>query len=173
MNQHVLATILVKLLARLYDLVGNRHILSLQVRCDNTSNGCEWTGELRLLDVHLTICGFALLPCPINAERAKKYVSYCVRIWRNIYRRSVQDNSMSVLIVKWLENMRREKQQILKSVPCWGYLAQILGVIQLCHDVALHSIANCSANIKKCHANMLISICNLSVGLGVREWRRR
>ena len=32
--------------------------------CDNTSNSCEWIGELRSLDEHLASCGFTLLRCP-------------------------------------------------------------------------------------------------------------
>ncbi len=43
---------------------GERDILSLKVWCDNSSNGCEWIGELRSLDKHLASCEFTLLPCP-------------------------------------------------------------------------------------------------------------
>ena len=43
---------------------GERDILSLKTRCDNTSNGCKWVRELRLLDEHLAGCSFTLLPCP-------------------------------------------------------------------------------------------------------------
>ena len=31
--------------------------------CSNDENGCDWTGELRSLDNHLTTCGYALLRC--------------------------------------------------------------------------------------------------------------
>ena len=31
--------------------------------CSNTENGCDWVGELRSLDDHLTTCGYALLRC--------------------------------------------------------------------------------------------------------------
>ena len=33
-------------------------------QCDNTSNSCEWVGELRSLEGHLTSCDFTLLSCP-------------------------------------------------------------------------------------------------------------
>ena len=38
--------------------------MSLKVKCDNTANGCQWIGELRSIEEHLTNCDFALLPCP-------------------------------------------------------------------------------------------------------------
>ena len=47
-----------------HTIIGERDILSLVTRCDNTSNGCEWVGELRSLDKHLASCGFTLLLCP-------------------------------------------------------------------------------------------------------------
>ena len=32
--------------------------------CDNTSNGCNWIGELGVLEKHTFECNYALLPCP-------------------------------------------------------------------------------------------------------------
>ena len=37
---------------------------SLRVCCDNTTGGCEWVGELRSLEKHLSSCSFTPLPCP-------------------------------------------------------------------------------------------------------------
>ena len=50
--------------------IGNRNILSLQVRCNNFSpKGCDWVGELQYLANHLANCGFTLLPCPNKCNR--------------------------------------------------------------------------------------------------------
>jgi TNF receptor-associated factor 4 len=57
-----------------HNTTGERHILSLKARCDNTSNGCEWAGELRSLDEHLAGCGFTLLSCPNNCQNGDKVV---------------------------------------------------------------------------------------------------
>ena len=43
--------------------VGARHIKSLNVRCNNCSNSCEWTGELKELEIHIQSCDYVLLPC--------------------------------------------------------------------------------------------------------------
>ena len=51
---------------------GERHILSLQVKCDNTADGCQWIGELRSLETHLINCDFALLPCPNQCKDGDK-----------------------------------------------------------------------------------------------------
>ena len=47
---------------------------SLSILCDNSSNGCEWTGELRSLDKHLTSCGFTILLCPNKYKKSNKLV---------------------------------------------------------------------------------------------------
>ena len=51
---------------------GERDILSLITQCDNTPNGCEWVGELRLLDEHLVSCDFTFLPCPNKCYRDRE-----------------------------------------------------------------------------------------------------
>ena len=56
------------------NITGERDILSLKAVCDNTSNGCEWVGELRSLDEHLASCGFTLLPCPNECHNKSKVV---------------------------------------------------------------------------------------------------
>ena len=43
--------------------VGARNINALKVECNNVSNGCQWTGELRELDAHFQSCDYTLLPC--------------------------------------------------------------------------------------------------------------
>ena len=50
-------------------ITGDRHIKSLKTKCDNSSNGCEWIGELRSLDKHLLTCDFTLLPCPNQCKK--------------------------------------------------------------------------------------------------------
>ena len=54
--------------------VGNRDILSLKTLCDNSSNGCNWIGELHYLNEHLASCGFTLLPCPNKCTKDDKVV---------------------------------------------------------------------------------------------------
>ena len=44
-------------------VTGEQEINALKVRCNNDENGCDWMGELRSLDNHLTTCEYALLPC--------------------------------------------------------------------------------------------------------------
>ena len=48
---------------------GERHILSLKVKCDN---GCNWIGELCSLEEHLINCDLSLLPCPNECKKGKK-----------------------------------------------------------------------------------------------------
>ena len=57
-----------------YYTIGERHILSLKVKCDNMPNGCEWIEELRSLENHLTNCGFTLLPCPNECKKDNETV---------------------------------------------------------------------------------------------------
>ena len=58
---------------------GERHTLSLIALCDNSSNGCEWTGELRSLDKHMTSCGFTLLPCPNRCLKSNRLLFQLLR----------------------------------------------------------------------------------------------
>ena len=51
-------------------LLGNRNILSLKTRCDNSARGCEWIGELCSMSKHLSICGFSFIPCPNNCKES-------------------------------------------------------------------------------------------------------
>ena len=64
-------TIIIKIII---NTTGERHILTLKARCDNTSNGCEWVDELRSLDEHLASCDFTLLPCPNKCRNGDKVV---------------------------------------------------------------------------------------------------
>ena len=49
--------------------------MSLKVKCDNTADGCQWIGELRSLEKHLTNCNFALLPCPNQCKDGDKLLT--------------------------------------------------------------------------------------------------
>ncbi len=42
---------------------GARDIKALKVKCDNQTNGCEWTGELGSLETHQQSCDYALVLC--------------------------------------------------------------------------------------------------------------
>lgn len=45
----------------------NRRILDLKIKCARAKVGCEWTGELRLLDSHLqNVCLFAEVVCRLG-----------------------------------------------------------------------------------------------------------
>ena len=57
-----------------HNTTGERHILSLKARCDNTPSGCEWAGGLCSLDEHLASCDFTLLPCPNECHNKSKVV---------------------------------------------------------------------------------------------------
>ncbi len=46
-----------------FNNAGTRDIKALKVKCDNLTNGCDWTGELGSLETHLQSCDYALLPC--------------------------------------------------------------------------------------------------------------
>jgi hypothetical protein len=58
----------------IFHTTGERDILALKARCDNSSNGCGWIGELCSLDQHLAGCGFTLLPCPNKCSKDDKVV---------------------------------------------------------------------------------------------------
>ncbi|XP_060606658.1 TNF receptor-associated factor 5-like [Ruditapes philippinarum] len=45
------------------DVAIRREILSLKVKCDQHHKGCNWTGELRCLDLHVTICDYIEVTC--------------------------------------------------------------------------------------------------------------
>ncbi|XP_047143198.1 TNF receptor-associated factor 6-A isoform X5 [Hydra vulgaris] len=40
-----------------------RAIMQLKVKCSNVINGCEWTGELKILNEHLGSCEYQTLKC--------------------------------------------------------------------------------------------------------------
>ena len=43
--------------------IGARNIRALELKCSNLNRGCQWTGELRVLETHLQSCDYALIPC--------------------------------------------------------------------------------------------------------------
>jgi hypothetical protein len=57
-----------------HNTTGERHILSLKANCNNTSNGCEWAGELRSLNKHLASWDFTLLSCRNESHNRFKVV---------------------------------------------------------------------------------------------------
>ena len=54
--------------------IGEQEIKALKVKCNNSENGCDWVGELRSLDDHLTTCGYTLLRCPNKCMENNKEV---------------------------------------------------------------------------------------------------
>ncbi|XP_065660051.1 TNF receptor-associated factor 3-like isoform X4 [Hydra vulgaris] len=48
------------------DIAVKRVIMQLKVKCSNFSNGCEWTGELKILNEHLGSCEYQTLKCLNN-----------------------------------------------------------------------------------------------------------
>ena len=54
-----------------HNFIGERDILSLKTRCDNSSNGCNWEKELRSLHAHMAKCGFTLLSCPNKCYKGR------------------------------------------------------------------------------------------------------
>ena len=51
---------------------GKRDIQSLEVRCDNDQEGCQWIGELLSLENHFKNCGYTKIPCPNGCHSASK-----------------------------------------------------------------------------------------------------
>ena len=47
-----------------HSTIGNSEVMSLEVYCNNKSNGCEWIGKIGSLEKHLAECDFAFLSCP-------------------------------------------------------------------------------------------------------------
>ena len=43
--------------------IAEQEINTLKVICNNSKNGCDWVGELQLLDDHHAACGYTLLRC--------------------------------------------------------------------------------------------------------------
>ncbi|XP_065660467.1 TNF receptor-associated factor 5-like isoform X2 [Hydra vulgaris] len=48
------------------DIAVKRVIMQLKVKCSNFSSGCEWTGELKILNEHLGSCEYRTLKCLNN-----------------------------------------------------------------------------------------------------------
>ncbi|XP_065660001.1 TNF receptor-associated factor 6-B-like isoform X5 [Hydra vulgaris] len=48
------------------DVAVKRVIMQLKVKCSNFSDGCEWTGELKILNEHLGSCEYQTLKCLNN-----------------------------------------------------------------------------------------------------------
>ena len=42
------------------------------MKCSNSENGCNWSGELQSLDLHLRECGFALLRCTNECTKEER-----------------------------------------------------------------------------------------------------
>ena len=54
-----------KTLKRVEDMKCYHKIISLRVRCTNTGHGCDWTGELKVLEEeHIHVCTHQMIPCP-------------------------------------------------------------------------------------------------------------
>ena len=51
--------------------VGERDIKALAVKCDNDERGCQWEGELRSLEDHLTACSYAIVQCPNDCDNTE------------------------------------------------------------------------------------------------------
>ena len=43
---------------------GRRDIQALHVKCSNAERNCEWEGTVDMLEKHVAVCEFALVPCP-------------------------------------------------------------------------------------------------------------
>ena len=43
-------------------------MMTLKVKCDNLTNGCQWEGELYSIDQHLKKCDHTILLCPNKCE---------------------------------------------------------------------------------------------------------
>ena len=56
-------------LLSLFSVLAERDILALKVKCDNNEQGCQWTGELRSLEAHITDrCDYTPVQCPNNCR---------------------------------------------------------------------------------------------------------
>ena len=55
-------------LAPNYLYIGDKKILDLAVRCENTDQGCRWEGTVGTLDHHMDKCDFTLIHCPNKWE---------------------------------------------------------------------------------------------------------
>ena len=55
-------------LAPNYLYIGDKKILDLAVRCENTDRGCRWEGTVGTLDYHMDECDFTLIHCPNKCE---------------------------------------------------------------------------------------------------------
>ncbi len=47
---------------------GSRNISSLTISCSKSSEGCDWMGELRVKDDHMTTCEYELVECENNCH---------------------------------------------------------------------------------------------------------
>ena len=51
------------------DKASDRRIKELEVKCDNSKNGCKWKQELAQLEQHLSKCGYAKVECKNNCKQ--------------------------------------------------------------------------------------------------------
>ena len=52
-------------------IVGERDILSFQVKCTHCDHGCSWVGELRQFDDHVARCSKNVISCPYSSAGCK------------------------------------------------------------------------------------------------------
>ena len=45
-------------------ILGRRAIEALKVKCESNDLECDWEGILAMLDQHLSVCEYTLVPCP-------------------------------------------------------------------------------------------------------------
>lgn len=58
---------------------GNREIQAIAIKCDNHKRKCKWTGTVGTIQEHLTVCKFALVPCPRDCKDATNKPRYIIR----------------------------------------------------------------------------------------------
>jgi TNF receptor-associated factor 4 len=57
---------------------GNREVLDLIVKCENSGAGCGWLGELRALEEHKPACQCILTRCPLSCDTLLYGLKGCV-----------------------------------------------------------------------------------------------
>ena len=107
--------------------------------------------------MHLTTCGFTLLPCPNQCQKGEEVRQLLCKDLKKHTQEECPRRQYECPHCKVIEEYEERKITHLEKcpllrIPC----PNPIGVIQLCHNVALHSIANCNANIKRFLASMLI-----------------
>ena len=105
-----------------YHVLGDRNIKKMKINCDNADNGCEWVGELRAVDEHLSTCDYTFLFCPNECDGGDKILR------KNIEKHKMEECPRRQYVCPHCEESGEYKEQTtthlekcpLMKIPCFN-----------------------------------------------------